>query len=80
MDRQMITDDLALAEQHVADGERIVERQRALIRHLSHEGHDTAKAEVLLAQFIETQRAHIADRDWLQRELAECDAQETGDK
>jgi hypothetical protein len=46
----MITDNLALAEQHVADGEATVERQRALIEQLSQDGHDTGKAEAWLGE------------------------------
>jgi Spy/CpxP family protein refolding chaperone len=67
---------LALAEQHVKEGEAIIERQRDLIARLTADGHDTAKANALLAQFIDTLRAQNEDRDRLQRELAEHDAQE----
>jgi Spy/CpxP family protein refolding chaperone len=76
MDREMIVEHLALAEQHVKEGEAIIERQRDLIARLTADGHDTAKANALLAQFIDTLRAQNEDRDRLQRELAEHDAQE----
>src|SRR5262245_27540013 len=54
MDRQMMVDRLRLAEQHVKDGEAIVERQRVLVALLTAHGHPTSMAKVLLAQFTHT--------------------------
>jgi hypothetical protein len=70
MDRQMIVDRLRLAEQHVKDGEAIVERQRVLVALLTAHGHPTTMAKELLAQFTRTLDTQISDRDRLQRELA----------
>jgi len=75
MAREMIMGHVACAEQHVKDGAVIVERQRGLIAELWRDGHETLRAAELLATLVETQRAHIADRDRLQRELAAYDAQ-----
>ena len=44
----MESEHLARAEQHIAEGERRVAAQKALIRRLVEEGRDTALAEELL--------------------------------
>lgn len=75
MDRELIVEHLALAELHVEKGKDIIDRQSNLITRLSANGHDTDVAEALLAQFMDTQSAHVADRDRLQRELAQRDEQ-----
>lgn len=48
------TDNLARAERHLAEGEERVERQREMVIQLRRDGHDTARAEALLAQFLRT--------------------------
>jgi hypothetical protein len=62
---------LELAEEHVAKGDKLVERQREIVDELERDGHAlAANAGVLLAQFEELQAAYILDRDWL-KELGE---------
>jgi hypothetical protein len=60
------------AEEHVAQGERHIARQREIIAELEHDGHDVAAAAArdLLRQFEELQGLHIAHRDRLKDELA----------
>jgi hypothetical protein len=69
MDRAMIQDHLNQAERHIADGERHLSNQRALIAELEHDGHDTSAAKSLLRQFEELQALYVADRDRLRTEL-----------
>jgi hypothetical protein len=57
------------AEEHVALGERHIERQRQIIRELEGDGHDVTNAMALLAQFEELQRVHVANRDRLKKNL-----------
>ena len=76
MDRQMVLDHLALAEQHIADGKATIERQRNLVVELEQGGHDTSKARELLREFLQTQKSHEEDRKRLRRELAMLDAKE----
>ena len=66
----MIRDHLALAEEHVAKGERIVARQKDLVAELENDGHDTKEARSVLCQFEQVLQSHIADRDRLRDELA----------
>ena len=71
IDRATLEDHLAQAECHVIDGEQHVTRQRELVARLEQDG-DTAvasEARELLAQFVEMQAMHVADRDRLRREL-----------
>ncbi len=70
-ERARLREDLALAERHVADGERVVARQRAIVAELERDGHDAtaAQARQLLAQFEELLALHVGDRDRLRREL-----------
>ena len=62
-----------MALQHVAAGQGLVERQRALLATLEEHGHSTEMAKKLLLQFENAQIMHIADRDRLLEELAHCD-------
>lgn len=71
MDKAMTLAHLALAERHVARGYEHIASQMRIIDSLANGGHDTANAERLLATFEDVQRSHLADRDRLQRELAE---------
>lgn len=66
----MLERHLALAEQHVTEGERIVARQRELLAELQRDGHNTISARELLALFESVQATHTADRDRLRAELA----------
>jgi hypothetical protein len=74
MDRQMVLDHLALAEQHIADGKTTIERQQTLIAELERGGHETTRSRELLSQFLQTQKMHEEDRKRLRRELAKLDA------
>lgn len=72
MDREMLLENLRQAEQHVADGDRVLERQRRVIRHLRrnrHGEHMISSAESLLRAFEETQSLHRADVARLRAEL-----------
>ncbi len=70
-DRVQLREHLALAERHVAEGERVVARQREIVAELERDGHDAAAAQArqLLAQFEELLALHVADRDRLRKEL-----------
>ena len=67
----MIKEHLAQARRHVAEGSEHVAHQREIVAKLEGDGHDTSEAKTLLDQFEKTQALHIADRDRLERELAE---------
>jgi hypothetical protein len=71
-DKSMILDHLELARRHVAEGEEHIVRQRAIVAGLERDGHDTFEAKASLAQFEELYRLHVADRDRLEKELAEA--------
>ena len=62
---------LALAETHVALGERHVTRQKEIIAQFRLAGHPTALAESLLASFEETLVTHLDHRARIVAELAE---------
>ena len=69
VDRKHLQEHLAQAERHVAQGEQHVARQEELVRELERDGHDTAAARKLLAQFGEMLALHRADRDRILKEL-----------
>ena len=46
----------AIAQHQVAEGQRVIESQRAVIRKQNMMGHDTTDAEKLLARFERSQR------------------------
>ncbi len=69
MDRRMLLEHLAKANEHVELGERHVRRQRELVAELERDGHDTREARKLLEQFEKLQDMHKADRDRIEREL-----------
>ncbi len=69
MDRHMLLEHLAKANEHVLLGERHVRRQRELVAELERDGHDTTGARKLLEQFEKLQAMHEADRDRIEREL-----------
>ena len=74
MDKKaMLLDHLATAERHVERGREIVARQRAIVRELARDGHDTTSAVDLLQLFEQLQDLHIADRDRLRWELKAID-------
>jgi hypothetical protein len=69
MDRQTTSQQLTLAERHVAEGERRLARQRELIAELDRDGHDTKRARMILATMQDTQVLHCEDRARLRRML-----------
>jgi hypothetical protein len=67
----MLEEHLLLAEEHIATGKRNIAKQRSIIHELERDGHDTAMAKMLLAQFEELEALHMADRNRIMAELAE---------
>lgn len=70
IDREMLRQHLAKAEEHVLLANKHVGRQRTLIAELERDGHNTAEARKLLEQFVTLQRMHIVARDRLAKELS----------
>jgi len=62
-------DYLAMADRHVASGNRVVIKQRQLVDELAHDGHDTREAVALLARFEDLLAIFLSDRDRLMHEL-----------
>lgn len=60
---------LALAEQHVADGDKRLVRQQEIVDRLRRNGHDLELALRMLRRLEEAQRSHLADRASLLAEL-----------
>jgi hypothetical protein len=52
-------------------GEQTIARLREIIARLERGGHDSSAAKELLARFEELQKLPMADRDRLEKELAE---------
>ena len=69
MDRDGLTNLLALAERHIVEGEAVIERQRALIELMLANGLDTVQARELLEQFRESHSVYQAHRDRFDRLL-----------
>lgn len=69
-DRSTVERHLQKALQHVATGQRLVDKQRALLATLEEHGHATHIARKLLLQFENVQAMHFVDRDRLVDELA----------
>jgi hypothetical protein len=57
-----------IAQRHVSDGQRVIQRQRALIHSQRKAGRDTTDAEEMLASFERTQ---VVLEDHLARIVAE---------
>ena len=66
---------LADAERHVANGDRVLAKQGAMIEHRRSKGLDVELATQLLAEMENTQRLHVTERDRLRRELRAADSQ-----
>ncbi|MBI2735122.1 MAG: hypothetical protein HYX38_00985 [Rhodospirillales bacterium] len=66
----MIENHLQSAAQRVAAGQRLLDRQHALVAALEAHGHATGTARKLLTQFEALQTMRIAARDRLVEELA----------
>jgi hypothetical protein len=60
-------------QEHVALGAQHLARQREIVAELQKEGCPTKEARELLSVFSDLQDAHIAHRDRLKQELADCD-------
>lgn len=60
---------LAQAERCVRQGQRRLDRERALLEKLERGGHETSYARALLHQMEEAQALCIADRDRIRAEL-----------
>ncbi len=69
MDRAIILEHLARAEEHVVLAQEHVQQQRDLVARLEHDGHDTTMARALLEQFERLLEMHVGDRDRLAKEL-----------
>jgi hypothetical protein len=67
----MILDHLAIALRNVAQVQRIIAHQHAIITSLERDGLDTSQARAALLQLEELQAIHVADRDRLKKELPE---------
>ncbi len=61
--------DLELVDRHIAQGERHIIAQEALISRLQSRGLPTDKAELLLRRFQETLREHHEHRDHISEQL-----------
>ena len=70
----ILQDYLAMAERHIASGNRVITRQRQLINQLEADGHDIRAARSLLARFEDLQASHLADRDRLIKEISSAQA------
>ena len=69
MDRAAMQERLMQAEARIIEGIRRIALQRKLVRDLDAHGEESSGAKRLLAQYEESQRLHIADRDRLAKEL-----------
>ena len=70
----ILRDHLAMADRHIASGNRVIIRQRQLITKLAADGHDTREAVALLARFEDLLALHLGDRDRLFAELKSAEA------
>ncbi len=71
MNRSALLERLAQACRDIAMGEQTIVRLREIIARLERGGHNSSTAKELLARFEELQKSPIADRDRLEKELAE---------
>ena len=72
MDRAMLLDLLARAEQNVALGKEQIDSQYRIIAKLESDGHEIAAAVELVKQFIEIQEQDEQERDWLASKLVDA--------
>ena len=68
---EMIRQLLALAEQHVAEGDKTLARQRGVLAELRANGQDIVEAEKILQSSEELPLRHLAERERLRQELAQ---------
>jgi hypothetical protein len=69
MDKTTILRLLDEAQNHIAQGERAIRRQREVVAELRRDGHNTARARALLAEFEQIQRVNVSERELLIRQL-----------
>ena len=70
LNEAMLSEHLERAHRHVADGKRVVERQRKLVHRLERSGRDSRRAHWLLGNFEDLLQIQVQGRNWLIRELA----------
>jgi hypothetical protein len=68
----MILKHLAEARRHVAESERHIAQQREIIARKERDGHDAVSSKQLLVEFEGFYRQHLAERDRLEKDLAEA--------
>jgi hypothetical protein len=73
MDRAAILEQLEQVEAHIEQGRGHIAHQLEIVNGLRQNGSDTAAAELLLQRLKESQALHIARRERLLADLAECD-------
>ena len=59
LNKASLRDHLAMANRHIAAGNRVVTRQRQLITELEADGHDTREVPALLARFEDLLALHF---------------------
>jgi len=69
MNQQWLLDRIATADRYVADGQRLLARQREIVEQLSRKGQDVTANTELLHQFQRSLERHIRDRDRLRSAL-----------
>ena len=72
MNRAILLQHLAQAEQHLVLGEGHLTSQQALIAELERDGHDTEEAREVLATMLQSQAVHVQGRERIPRELDDC--------
>jgi hypothetical protein len=70
MDKAGLLSLLLIAERHVLESARHIERQKQIIADLERDGQDATIGRNTLAVLEEAHELHIADRDRLRKELA----------
>jgi hypothetical protein len=70
MNRARLKQDLAEAEQCIAEGEAYVELQQAIVARLKRQSDDTRNARSILRTLQDTLARYIEQRDQLKRQLA----------
>ncbi|HXD14043.1 MAG TPA: hypothetical protein VNU65_07680 [Xanthobacteraceae bacterium] len=68
IDRDLVLQHLARAQEQVELGAQNVVRQREIVAQLERDGFDNSGARTLLLEFEEAQTVYIAARDRLQKE------------
>lgn len=69
MDRSILEQHLARAQQHVIEGMDHLVRQEEVLAELERDGHDTAEALKILATLRDTQRQHEQEVQRIAAEL-----------